>query len=104
MVKILNRDEKPRITYCNRLIPGQTQPPHQRSMIAKSYATDPRRSVSMTNHEDGFLQGKRYLIMDRDTEFSDLGRGVASAGRLVRRTSHEQYRVCCGEPGENDCS
>ncbi len=25
----------------------------------------------LTNHEDGLLNGKRYLIMDRDTKFCD---------------------------------
>ena len=32
----------------------------------------------LTNHEDGFLQGKRYLIMDRDTKFSDSFRTFLS--------------------------
>jgi hypothetical protein len=25
----------------------------------------------LTNHEDGFLKGKQYLIMDRDTKFCE---------------------------------
>jgi transposase InsO family protein len=32
----------------------------------------------LTNHEDGFLQGKRYLIMDRDTKFSESFRAFLS--------------------------
>jgi putative transposase len=32
----------------------------------------------LTNHEDGFLQGKRYLIMDRDTKFSNSFRTFLS--------------------------
>ena len=32
----------------------------------------------LTNHEDGFLQGKRYLIMDRDTKFCDSFRTFLS--------------------------
>jgi transposase InsO family protein len=32
----------------------------------------------LTNHEDGFLQGKRYLIMDRDTKFSESFRTFLS--------------------------
>jgi transposase InsO family protein len=32
----------------------------------------------LTNHEDGFLQGKRYLIMDRDSKFSESFRSFLS--------------------------
>jgi putative transposase len=32
----------------------------------------------LTNHEDGFLQGKRYLIMDLDTKFSESFRTYLS--------------------------
>lgn len=32
----------------------------------------------LTNHEDGFLYGKRYLIMDRDTKFCESFRALLS--------------------------
>ncbi len=32
----------------------------------------------LTNHEDGFLNGKRYLIMDRDTKFCESFRAFLS--------------------------
>ncbi|MCP4889030.1 MAG: hypothetical protein GY904_20765, partial [Planctomycetaceae bacterium] len=32
----------------------------------------------LTNHEDGFLKGKRYLIMDRDTKFCESFRTFLS--------------------------
>jgi transposase InsO family protein len=32
----------------------------------------------LTNHEDGFLKGKRYLIMDRDTKFCESFRSLLS--------------------------
>ena len=32
----------------------------------------------LTNHEDGFLKGKKHLIMDRDTKFSDSFRSFLS--------------------------
>ncbi len=32
----------------------------------------------LTNHEDGFLQGKHYLIMDRDTKFCESFRAFLS--------------------------
>jgi putative transposase len=32
----------------------------------------------LTNHEDGFLNGKQYLIMDRDTKFSEAFRSFLS--------------------------
>ena len=32
----------------------------------------------LTNHEDGFLNGKKYLIMDRDTKFSESFRSFLS--------------------------
>ena len=31
---------------------------------------------NLTDVEDGFLNGKRYLIMDRDTKFTDRFRGI----------------------------
>ena len=35
-------------------------------------------SRELTNHEDGFLNGKKYLIMDRDTKFSKSFRSLLS--------------------------
>ena len=35
-------------------------------------------ALELTNHEDGFLQGKRYLIMDRDTKFCESFRSLLS--------------------------
>ncbi len=32
----------------------------------------------LTNHEDGFLKGKRYLIMDRDTKFCESFQSLLS--------------------------
>jgi transposase InsO family protein len=32
----------------------------------------------LTNHEDGFLNGKRYLIMDRDATYSESVRSLLS--------------------------
>jgi putative transposase len=31
---------------------------------------------NLTDLNDGFLRGKRYLILDRDTKYSDAFRGV----------------------------
>jgi transposase InsO family protein len=45
---------------------GCTTSPHEAWM--KQMARE------LTNHEDGFLNGKRYLIMDRDTKFSQTFR------------------------------
>ena len=33
---------------------------------------------NLTDAEDGFLKGKRYLLMDRDTKFTDAFRNILS--------------------------
>jgi hypothetical protein len=41
---------------------------------------------NVTDIHDGFLRGKRYLIMDRDTKYSDAFRGIITrAGTDVVR-------------------
>jgi len=49
---------------------GCTTSPHEAWM--KQMARE------LTNHEDGFLNGKRYLIMDRDTKFCESFRAFLS--------------------------
>ena len=41
---------------------------------------------NLTDLNDGFLRGKRYLILDRDTKYSDAFRSV-----LVRANSNKQW-------------
>jgi len=49
----------------------------------------------LTNHEDGFLQGKRYLIMDRDTKFSDSFRTFLSKEGVESVRLYELRRLFC---------
>ena len=46
----------------------------------------------LTNHEDGFLNGKKQLIMDRDTKFSESFRSLLSneGVKPVRLPPHSQ--------------
>jgi hypothetical protein len=43
----------------------------------------------LTNYEDGFLNGKRYLIMDRDTKFCESFRSLL---RILTDSGESQYR------------
>lgn len=49
---------------------GYTTSPHE--------AWVKQMARELTNHEDGFLNGKRYLIMDRDTKFCESFRSILS--------------------------
>ena len=55
----------------------------------------------LTNFEDGFLNGKRYLLMDRDATFSAAFRGILEGEhvepvRLPRRSPNlNGYVACC---------
>jgi putative transposase len=56
-----------------------------------SWMTQVARNV--TDIRDGFLRGKRYLLLDRDTKYSDAFRGIITrAGievvRLLPRSAH----------------
>jgi hypothetical protein len=35
---------------------------------------------NLSDVDDGFLRGKKYLLMDRDTKFSDTGVGANTVG------------------------
>lgn len=37
-----------------------------------------RMALNLTDHEDGFINGKQYLLMDRDTKFSKAFREILS--------------------------
>jgi putative transposase len=63
---------------------------------------------NVTDMRDGFLRGKRYLLLDRDTKYSDAFRGILTrAGIEVVRlppaiTESERVRgaVCALHQGE----
>jgi transposase InsO family protein len=45
---------------------------------------------NLTAHDDGFLRGKRYLIIDRDSKFTaEFGRILQDAGVAVVRTAFQ---------------
>jgi transposase InsO family protein len=58
-----------------------------------SWMTQVARNV--TDVRDGFLRGKRYLLLDRDTKYSDAFRGI------VTRTGTEVIRLPSRSPNLN---
>jgi len=47
---------------------------------------------NLTDCEDGFLNGKRFLIMDRDKKFSEAFRKILEDCHGARYTSQERAR------------
>ncbi|WP_197231588.1 hypothetical protein, partial [Novipirellula artificiosorum] len=58
-------------------------------------------ALELTNHEDGFLKDKRYIIMDRDATFSKAYRdflrneGVKPVRLPARSPNLKDYASCC---------